>query len=505
MEANAFSLTSQGQDTASGPTPDQERPYQTVAEDKVVAFLLAGKKTLLVAPTGAGKTRMARNIIRKYLVALAALSPLPATSRGAMILAHTVVLREQNTANIPGVPVVTIQSLIAPGHMGNRRRELLQHYHCFFVDEAHHLVGEDWRELVPHLHSGLFGATATPERADGTPLGDVFEEIVVAASYSELVRDGYLCPCDVAEPEVSRKNQKKLKIRPDGVAAFLSHCYRPDGSVRPGIFFDSTIALCELAVEQLTAKGIRAKVVSCNTGPDERQETFDAYSRGELDLLASPMALSEGFDSPRAEICVLRRTAQGLGTYLQIAGRVLRPYPGKECALLIDICDAKSVHGFPTDDRAYSLLGKGISNVMPEAELEPEEQDPVMRYQTIEAKFDIVRDRLRDLFRELKLRGDEAGYKRGWIGYRMEEKTGVKMPLPFEAKFKSVCKHCRRRLKVGEQMFWLGTGKVYHEDCYFASLDQDTLKAVDAKAPEQQRVFMKQEPLPAVSMEGVPF
>jgi hypothetical protein len=128
---------------------------------------------------------------------------------------------------------------------------------------------------------------------------------------------------------------------------------------------------------------------------------------------------------------------------------------------------------------------------MPELEIELEEQDPVIRegYQTIEAKFEIVRDRLRDLFRDLTVRGDEAGYKRGWVGYRFEDKTGVKLPMPFAAKFKSICPHCRRRLKVGEQMFWGGVGKAYHQDCYWETIDPDTLRAVDQRSPAQQRVF----------------
>lgn len=381
------------------------------------------------------------------------------------------------------------------------------------------MASEEWRQVLELFPMAwVFGCTATPKRADGTPLGDVFDDLLVGAPYTELIDAGFLVRCDVRRTEISRKEQKKRKVRPDGVQAYLTHGKRPDGTPRPAIYFDSTIAKCQAAVDAFREQGLRAELVSCNVSDRERQPLFDAYNRGELDLLASPMALSEGFDAPRAEVIVLRRTADHVGTYMQICGRGLRPFPGKGRALLIDCTGASQKHGLPTDERVYSLDGAGIAKV-PEPIDEEAEQDEIIRVaaEDVESKYAAIRDCFRDRYLDLVRQAAEEGYKKAWAFHRFAEATGIKVPIVMVGKYKSICPQCRHRLEVGSDFFFQPTDtpgekpKAFHVDCYFDSLDNPTLDAAQMhenmragrKTPLAGRRFSKIE-IDAVS-EFVPF
>jgi superfamily II DNA or RNA helicase len=451
------------------------RPYQETAVAAVQAAWDAGKLCpLLVAPTGAGKTEMSKALLAPF--------------RSPCVIVHTDVLFEQTARRIPKARVYTVQSLVAEGQPGDMRRAGLARHDACFIDEAHHIASDSWRRALPYLdHMSRFGATATPKRADGTPLGDIFDELVVAAKYSELVAQGYLVRCDVWSPDIGRKRQKREKVRPDGVAAYLEHGRHADGSWRPGIHFELTIDACESADARYREAGLRSAVVCKDTCARERRRVFDAYSAGDLDMLCSPTALAEGFDSPRAEVCVLRRSCDHVGDWIQRVGRVLRPAPGKNRALLIDCCDTRSKHGLPTDDRSYYLHGAGIEAEQPpdvEQPEQPEETDEQQRirlaYEAVEARYTIIRDTLLARYRALVQEADELGYKPGWAFHRFQEQTGVEMPHAFAAKFKSVCRACNKRLNVGDGIFWIGPSHVEHQECWIRRLDGERLDGVEA-------------------------
>lgn len=449
----------------------QPRPYQSATREAIRSFWEQGKRfPLVIAPTGAGKTEISKMILADF--------------KSPMAVVHTTTLFEQTARRVPQARVYTLQGLIAPGVKGDARRQGLARHDVVWFDEGHHLGGEEWQRAlaIPWMPQRRFGVTATPMRADGTPLGDIYDCFHVAAKYSELVRDGYLVRCDVSRSEITRKDQKKHKVRPDGVAAYLEKARRNDGSWRPGIHFEVTIEACESANQRYNEAGVRSAIITNQTDTDARRAIFDRYTAGELDMLCSPTVLAEGFDSPRAEVCVLRRSTDHVGDYLQRVGRVLRPFPGKERALLIDICNAstKRSHGLPTDDRVYSLDGKGIRSVE-EAAADEEEAEAAPReltsYEMVQSKYKLVRDTLLSRYRDLQAQAEELGYQSGWVWHRFTEATSISPPRMFPAKFQSTCLHCRHRLKLGEMMFWAGTSQVFHEECWFNSLDEARLNA----------------------------
>jgi superfamily II DNA or RNA helicase len=447
------------------------RPYQTTAVDAVVSELERGKRPLLVCPTGGGKSRMSLEVVERCR----AIRP----GQG-LVVTHTNTLRAQSRVTLPGCAVTNIQALTKPGAAGDARRAALKAFSVVFIDEAHHLVSKLWLTVLPLLqHAWVFGGTATPERADGTPLGDAFDALVAAASYTELVGDGFLVPCDIAKPKLNRKEQKRKKVLVDGVQSYIDNAKRDDGSFRPGIYFGPTISDCESASERFNNAGIKSAVVSCDVTGEDRQRVFDAYSRGELTMLCSPVALAEGFDSPRAEVCVLCRSASSLATYIQMVGRILRPCAGKERALLIDCTDAASIHGSPTKDRRYSLTGKGIADIVDiDVEATEREQQEREAWQKVRIEYDIIRDRLKSRFTDLQQEATDSGYKPGWVFHRFSEETQLAAPRILESKYQSVCKHCRKRVKQGEPILWEPGSKVYHRDCWFETLSDEQLTIV---------------------------
>lgn len=456
------------------------RAYQSAACAAVRAAWAAGKRRpLIVAPTGSGKTEMSKALLEE--------------ARAPMAIVHTRTLFEQTARRIPSVRVYTLQGLLAAGAKGDQRRAALARHDLAWFDEAHHLGGEEWRTVLalPTMPPRQFGVTATPMRADGTPLGEIFDELIVAAKYSELVRDGYLVKCDVIRSELTRNHQKKNKVRPDGVQAYLANARRDDGTWRPGIHFEVTIEACEKACQQYNEAGVRAELITNNTDTDARRRIFDRYTAGELDMLCSPTVLAEGFDSPRAEVCVLRRSTDHVGDYLQRVGRVLRPFPGKDRALLIDICNAstKRSHGLPTDDRVYSLEGKGIqlaSEVEEEVEEDEEELPPPTPYETVQAGYKMIRDTLLSRYRDLQAQAEELGYKSGWVWHRFTEATSINPPSRMQAKYQSTCVHCRKRVQLEEAIFWQQRGQVFHEECWFSALDGEKLTAASAALEHAQ-------------------
>lgn len=455
------------------------RPYQAATEAAVFDFWEQGKAfPLVIAPTGAGKTEISKMILGKF--------------RAPMSVVHTRTLFEQTARRLPECRVYTLQGLLAKGPKGDARRAALARHDVAWYDEAHHLGGAEWRAIlsIPTMPKRRFGVTATPMRADGTPLGDTFDCFHVAAKYSELVRYGYLVKCDVVRSELTRNHQKRNKVRPDGVQAYLANARRDDGTWRPGIHFEVTIEACETACQQYNEAGVRAELITNNTDTDARRRIFDRYTAGELDMLCSPTVLAEGFDSPRAEVCVLRRSTDHVGDYLQRVGRVLRPFPGKERALLIDICNAstKRGHGLPTDDRVYSLEGKGIQ-LQAEAIEEEEEAEalpPPTPYETVQAGYKMIRDTLLARYRDLQAQAEELGYKSGWVWHRFTEATSINPPSRMQAKYQSTCVHCRKRVQLEEAIFWQQRGQVFHEECWFNALDGEKLTAASAALEHAQ-------------------
>lgn len=216
------------------------------------------------------------------------------------------------------------------------------------LDECHHFVAEEWSNLPAHYANvPRLGFTATPVRGDGAPLGDVFDALVVVATNTELVSAGHLVPCDVYAPERRLKGAEMV----DPV-----EIYREHGAHAPFIVFAK-----DREHGKELAKQFRVPYIDGET--PRRDEILTRFKSGEVRGIVNVFVLTEGFDCPRAAVCILARGAGSPAAYLQMIGRVRRPDKGKIRSSLLDCVGAVHVHGLPDCDRKFSLTGIPIQRV----------------------------------------------------------------------------------------------------------------------------------------------
>ena len=339
----------------------QLRPYQSHCLNEVRnAFIQKHRSVCIVAPTGAGKSVLCSSVVEQHLrqpQAIGVLIAVPRIELVTQMAEHIRSVAPQYDVGIiaPGqapspnsrVQISTIQTLLA-------RPEVRPWASLLILDEAHHYAATDWSTILKdYPHAYTIGLTATPERQDGRPLGDIFTALVVAASYSQLIQQGYLVDCRCFAPDEAVAN---------GLAQDPLQAYRTYADGQSGFAFCASVKQAQKLAEQFTAEGIPAKCITHKTPRAERAQYLRDFKAGELKILTNMNALTEGVDVPSASVCILARTVGHAGNFLQMAGRVLRPAPGKTHATLIDLTGAVLEHGLPTQDREYHLDGTAITH-----------------------------------------------------------------------------------------------------------------------------------------------
>lgn len=311
-------------------------PYQKKAVRTTCALLRDGETPLLYAPTGAGKTVVAGEIMGRI-------------SGMRVFVVHTQTLREQAQRELleHGAIVVTIQSLLLAPDMFRDAAVV-----CF--DECHHLKGQAWRKALDVFpNAAIFGLTATPHP---TALDEIFTCRVDIARVEHLIELGIITPVLVSRPGDEGMNLLSgPDDRIDGAAAYAS--------VTPGrqaIHFEPTVALCERARLQYQERGIAAAVVQGKTAAATRETALQAFKQGHIQVLISPVLLSEGFDAPCAEVLVAGRAFESDTLLFQAVGRVRRRFPGKSSGRILDCtgcCANRSPDYFnATDESLFSSL-----------------------------------------------------------------------------------------------------------------------------------------------------
>lgn len=325
------------------------RDYQLQAISDVRASMHKHRRVCLVVPTGGGKTAIGAHVADR------------AREKGKRVLwlAHRRELVSQAAKRIEGsgivmagvqpaaasIQVASVDTLTARGE--------LPPADLIVVDECHHATAETWRDIIQaYPLAYVLGLTATPERSDGVALGHIFQDLVAGPSVQDLIALGFLVDCDVIAPD-SEKNA--LACEP--IEAWQKWCRKGDA----GFIFCRTIEQSKRMAAEFCSFGIPARHVDGETNHVARADAISSFEHGFVNILTSVYVFTEGTDLPRARVCMLARNCQATSTYLQMVGRVLRPHPLKERAILIDLVGAVHTHGLPTDHRKYSLEGSAIS------------------------------------------------------------------------------------------------------------------------------------------------
>ena len=345
------------------------------------------QRQLQSLPTGTGKTVIFARLARDWCE-----RSHPADRRRVLIIAHTEELVAQAAVKVtadhgrrPGVVkaetnevdrdvlVASIQTIVHPGRLAQIRDVGL-----VVVDEAHHAPAASYRAVLETLGcfdptSGVraLGMTATASRGDGVSLGQVWESISYERSLLWMIRRGYLA--DVEGRALAVPDLELAGIRRSGgdyVASNLADrlveaaapdvvakAYRAEAGDRKGILFAPTVATAALFAEALCAAGTAAEVVHGDLPVDERAAVLRRLRTGQTQVVTNCAVLTEGYDDPSIEVCVVGRPTTSAGLYQQMVGRVLRPWPGKPKALVLDVVGASGRHSL----NAYATLAGSLA------------------------------------------------------------------------------------------------------------------------------------------------
>jgi superfamily II DNA or RNA helicase len=357
----------------------QLRPYQLDAIDAArTAFRQQHRSVLLVCPTGGGKTIIAAEIIRAAR----------ARGTGVLFLAHRRELVHQTSEKLTlfGVPHGIIMSgqPMSPQHgcqvasiqTLRTRREALGGIGLIFFDEAHHAAAKTYKQVLDWFpNARVVGLTATPWREDGRGLSDIFAQHTVVSTPRQLRDAGFLCPVGGWRFEALDTTQATLSggnFTPDSldgaanarnVVCNVVDEYATRAMGKRAIVFAWSIEMSRRVVADFNARGIRAVHIDGETPSDTRDAALASLRSGEVKIISNFAVLTEGFDCPSLEVCILARPTLNTGLYLQMIGRVLRPHPGKTEARIHDHAGLLMAHGHPYADRNYTPSVTALARV----------------------------------------------------------------------------------------------------------------------------------------------
>ena len=348
------------------------RPYQHQAiSDLRAAYRQGARAPLLVAPTGMGKTvvfsaithgavqRGRRVLILVHRRELITQASAKLASAG---VSHGIIAAGFPASHQP-VQVASVQSL------ARRLSGMEWSPDLIVIDEAHHAVAGTWLSVLSHWpHAYRLGVTATPVRQDGRGLGSVFDRLVLGPSVAELINGAFLTPSKIyAPPPIADLSGLKTRAgdyrpeqaaeamdRPTVTGDAISHYQRLCNHKRAIAFCCST-QHADSVNTAFNQQGVPAATLLGTTPSEQRDRVVRQFAAGTIRVLVTVDVVSEGFDCPAAEVAILLRPTQSEGLYLQQVGRVLRPAPGKDAAIVLDHVGNVHRHGFPDDHRDWSL------------------------------------------------------------------------------------------------------------------------------------------------------
>lgn len=344
------------------------REYQRAVVDEVDRH----NRPLIVAPTGSGKTLVAVEIIRraefKHVLFLAHRRELIFQTRKHLAefgVNAGVILAGEPVDWMKGVQVASVQTLWSRCVRGNRD---LPHADIVFIDEAHHCRARTYRKIIEsYPDAKIIGLTATPCRRDGRGLGSTFDTLVECPQVEELIGLGYLVKTRVFAP--SAPDLKGVHVRqgdyvehelaermdrPKLVGDIVSHWHR-HAARRKTVVFATSVAHSINLKDEFTKSGVKAEHIDGSTPKDDRDDILERLVEGDLEVVTNCMVLTEGWDAPAVSCIVLARPTKSPGLFRQMVGRVLRPYPGKSDALVLDHAGATFQHGFVEDPVIWFL------------------------------------------------------------------------------------------------------------------------------------------------------
>lgn len=344
------------------------RPYQSAALHAVrEAYRQGHRAALVVMPTGTGKTVLFAEISR--------------LAKGpVLVLAHRQELVEQARSKIaawcndvvavemadrrdftrpdgtrPKIAVASIQTLRQ--RLGDVPRDA---FRIVVVDEAHHATADSYRAVLEHFDAHLLGVTATPDRSDRVPLGEVFSTVAFEYDMRSAIADGWLCPirsflvqtqADFSSVrkvagELSTRDVEAILGRDLHLAEIAAPILRERGD-RPTIVFAASVAHARSltnVINEMAGAEPFAAALDGSASYERRAPVLERFRRGEVKVLVNCALFTEGFDVPQIALVAIARPVLSRSFYAQMVGRGTRIAKGKRDLLVLDFVPTNCRH-----------------------------------------------------------------------------------------------------------------------------------------------------------------
>ena len=237
-------------------------------------------------------------------------------------------------------------------------------YQLVICDEAHTALGEKTSAAIRRLTEPIYiGMTATeqliakqvsdvfPASVDDLPLGDAARRGLIAPLRSLRVRPAAaISSVPIVGGDYDQEILAKV-LDQDIFNQAAASLYRDRFDATPGIVYAAGVDHAYNLAREFRAAGLKAEAVSGRTPPVRLAETLAAYERGDINVLVNAQLLAEGWNSPRATICMHLAPTASRRVYQQRIGRIMRLAPRKEAGVVVDFVDDAATH----NDRTITI------------------------------------------------------------------------------------------------------------------------------------------------------
>ena len=364
----------------------QLRSWQQKIIDSFPSIILEHRRFILKAPTGAGKTVLASEIVDRFY-----------NGKKIIVLCHRLVLLEQLEKAL-GVkhkvrklavsdtgPAFEDYDILLSTNMRAKAvlADAMPKADLIIVDEAHRVSpnGRGYKRIIDDFNqygkkeAQFIGLTASPERRTGDQrdqLNLAFDAIIDCANIEGLIEEGVLVQpvyrphfvhdLDLSGIDISSGDFPVAKLAPAIVKSsmidYAMWSYNEERLNVPGkpisAWFCADINVAQATLRRIRQFDIEAAIVTAGTPIKKRMELLDMHERGEIEAMVSVGVLAEGWDNPHCNIIVHLRPTLSKVLWGQSVGRGLRSAPGKDKCIVIDVSSNWSTFG-PVEKLEWSL------------------------------------------------------------------------------------------------------------------------------------------------------
>lgn len=345
------------------------RDYQNESVDLLSNGFRKHKRIVLCLPTGAGKTVVFSEIVRR------------AAERGTktIVLTDRTELFKQTIKSLGRIGVAVeeispnkkntyLDAVIYVGMVETlkRRKELLEFLNpsLLIIDEAH--KGNFTSILESFENTRVIGATATPK---GKHFAKYYTEIIQNIDVPELVEQGFLIDCKPfqMQDDFSDLQTKAGEFTSDSLNLHFNKPQLYDGVIenwkkfandKKTICFNVSIKHTIAVNQAFLDAGISSEYVTSKTNKEDRERILKAFTNGHFKVLNNCGILTTGYDEPSIECVIMNRATKSLPLWLQCVGRGSRLYPNKNEFILLDFGGNHTRLGMWNEPRTWSLIEK---------------------------------------------------------------------------------------------------------------------------------------------------